>query len=147
MINYNDIINAFTKELSLNYSEIDIFNSKLKQGFESSCFFVQLISLTNTESTLETNNKVFTVDIQYISEDELTSIYSKLSELENIFARYITVKDRVLKFREIENEIIEDEVGYILHFMITIDFEEEIMVEKEEYELVKEINLILEQED
>lgn len=145
MISYNDILNAFTKRLSLNYEDVDIFTSKVEQGFEEACFFVKLIPMVNTESTLDTDNKVVAIDIQYISEEELDKIYIKLSELENIFTRFIKVKDRSLKFRDKEPEIIEDSVGYILHFMVTVDFDEEVMKEKEEYEQMKEINLNLEE--
>ena len=143
MLSFNDILTAFTLKLNLYFSDIDIYIDDIKQGFDKSCFFVELIPLSNSSASFETNRKSFSVDIQYFSDGDKASLYNMISKLNAIFTRNIKVKDRSLTFKSIDEQIVTDEVGKVLHFIINIEFDDEIIIEKEKFEVISEVNLSL----
>lgn len=143
---YIDILNSVTRILNKSFPKIEIYTEQLKQGFDDTCFFVRLIPMSNSKSTLTTVSKSLGIDIQYISNDGIENIYSIQNSLERVFNTNIKVMDRYMTIDDIEINIINDGIGDILHFIISIEYDDEIEIEEESYELMGEVSLKIEQE-
>ena len=144
MLTYKNILYSVTKILSDNFN-CDVIVKNQEGTFENECFYVTLVPVTSKASTLKTNEKQLMVSIKYFSDDKLNN-YDMADKLENLFARSLKVKDRVLNISSVEPNFLVDEVGDMLDFLINITYFDasniNSEIDKNDYELMKELNII-----
>lgn len=144
MLTYKEILYATTKLLSQNYS-CDIVVDSLKQNFEEECFYVTLEPVSTIGITRTFNKKTLLISIKYFNDEDKISLYDKANELEKIFFRKLKVNNRYLEISNVEANFIDDEVGTMLDFLVTLEFTDvgsvKDLEEKEEYDLMQELYL------
>lgn len=142
MLTYNDILSSVTKILDEKFNIDVLVDEGTNLGDE--CFFVQILPTLTDSANYKINRKSLIISIKYLSNDANTFKLNSMSDdLSNVFSRVIKVKDRVLTVSNIEPNILKDEVGYMLDFLITTTyFDEKVKDELEEnYDFIQEINI------
>ena len=144
MLTYKEILFATTKLLKKNF-ECDIVVDSLKQNFEEECFYVTLEPVSTIGMSRTFNKKTLLISIKYFNDKDKIFLYDKANELEKIFFRKLKVNDRFLEISNVEANFINDEVGTMLDFLVTLEFTdidlEKDLEEKEEYDLMQELYL------
>ena len=143
MLTYRDIINAFTKKISKAFLNVDIYTDDTVNGVDSACFYVQLVpgqSITSTRST-NLNNIMISVKYYGNKETEKLDLLDISNRLHNEFSRSVKVKEKFLHISNVETEVLKDEVGYYLDFLVSISYSSNIYIEKEDFEQIQEINI------
>lgn len=140
MLTYKDILYSVTKILNNNYKGIGIFDKNQAGMFDNECFYVKLIPLQSNVNSNTSNSKGVVVSVKYFSNDNLKR-YDIASELSNIFARTLKVKDRTLNISNTETNFFEDEVGEVLDFLITIKYIERVEVVEKDIELIGSVTI------
>ena len=145
MITYKDIITSFTLKLSEVFSDVEIFVDDTVNGVDGSCFYVQLVPMQSIANTKETDKKSLLVSIKYYQEAKKSKLdlLDMIDSLNNQFNRNILVKDRYLTFNNIEPNILKDDVGYYLDFLVSISYVDDIYVTKEEFENMQNVEINL----
>ena len=145
MLNYKDIIDSFTLKLSEVFSDVEIYTDDTVNGFDKSCFYVQLIPLPITSINKNLDRKDLFISIKYYQEarKDKMILYEMLNDLNNNLNRGISCKDRYLKFEKIEPNILKDEIGYYLDYLIKISYFDDVYTVKKEYETMQNIELNL----
>ena len=124
MLTYKDILFSATKILSDNFS-CGVIVENQEGTFESECFYVTLVPVTNEASTLKTNKKQLMLSVKYFGGSKLEN-YDIADKLECLFARNIQVKDRFLNISNVEPNFLTDEVGDMLDFLIYISYVDDL---------------------
>lgn len=144
MIAYKDILYATTKLIKSKHKGISVIDKNqvgmLNDEENNECFYVKIMPVGKKTFTNTSNLKSLIISIKYFNDDEL-KCYEIADSLESLFDRKLKVKDRVLEISSVEPNILNDEVGDMLDFLIYIDFAEGSIKETEDYELMKEINI------
>lgn len=144
MLTYKEILFATTKLLKKNF-ECDIVVDSLKQNFEEECFYVTLEPVSTIGISRTFNKKTLLISIKYFNDKDKIFLYDKANELEKIFFRKLKVNDRFLEISNVEANFINDEVGTMLDFLVTLEFTDvgsvKDLEEKEEYDLMQELYL------
>ena len=140
MLTYKNILYATTKILSDNFN-CDVIVEDKEGTFENECFYVTLVPITSEASTLRTNKKQLIISVKYFGGSKLDN-YDIADKLECLFARSLKVKDRVLNISSVEPNFLVDEVGDMLDFLINITYFDASIIDSEDYELMKELNII-----
>ena len=156
MIPLKSILYATTKAVAENFPQDVYIEDDNTQGFDKSCFFVQILPISSSAITRISNLRTISVSIKYLQQagESITNIYDASDRLEKIFGRTLFVDDTYLTVDDIESNIYSDEVGRILDFMIHLDFDDikysqytgpldNPDSEPTEYELMKELHLQL----
>ena len=120
MLTYKDILFSTTKVLSDNFN-CDVIVENQEGTFENKCFYVALVPVTRKASTLKTNQKQLILSVKYFGVSKLDN-YDIADKLEALFARNLKVKDRFLNISNVEPNILADEVGDMLDFLIYITY-------------------------
>ncbi|WP_027701820.1 phage tail terminator family protein [Metaclostridioides mangenotii] len=143
MLSYKDILDTFTKEIRKHFIEKIYTSENNVQDEKGSCFFVQILPEKPTIATLRTDRKAVLIEIRYLqqADGKKENLYLVLDKLEKIFTRGIRVKDRYLKYFDIEPNILKDDIGSYVSFLIMIRYHERIAFEEEEYEPMQYINI------
>lgn len=144
MISLKSILYSVTKVLAENFKQDIFIEDNNAGGFNNSCFFVQLLPLSSEASTKVLNFRSIIVSVKYLqqSSESIVNIHDVNDKLELIFGRTLQVGDRIITISETESNMLTDEVGRILDFMIHLDFHDEQYSEygkQEEYELMLEL--------
>lgn len=143
MLKYEDILNAFTLEISKNFNE-DIFVDDYNiQDCKKSCFLVQIFPNKTIAINTTINQKSILLSIKFFQQarQKKKKLYEVLYKLQKIFARNLKIKDRVLDVSNVESNILKDEIGYFLDYIITINYFDNADIEQEKYEMMQEINI------
>ncbi|VIG18999.1 Uncharacterised protein [Clostridioides difficile] len=143
MLKYEDILNAFTLEISKNFNE-DIFVDDYNiQDCKKSCFLVQIFPNKTIAINTSINQKSILLSIKFFQQarQKKKKLYEVLNRLQKIFARGLKIKDRVLDVSNVESNISKDEIGYFLDYIITINYFDNADIEQEKYEMMQEINI------
>lgn len=143
MLNYNEILDSFTKTIDNNFKETIVTGEYNIKDNKESYFFVQILPEETQIATKRTDIKSFLVDIKYLPDwkKKKTDLFDILNKLENIFTRNIKVKDRYLTFSKKSGSIEKDEIGNYVQFLISINYHEQIYFEEEKHELMEELNM------
>ncbi|WP_304341610.1 phage tail terminator family protein [Metaclostridioides mangenotii] len=143
MLSYKDTLDTFTKEIRKHFIEKIYTSENNVQDQKESCFFVQILPEKPTIATLKTDRKAVLIEVKYLqqADGKKENLYLVLDKLGKIFTRGIQVKDRHLKFFDIEPNILKDDIGNYVSFLITIRYHERIAFEEEEYELMQDIDI------
>ena len=146
MIPLKNILFATTKAVSENFEQDVYIEDNNTQGFDKSCFFVQILPISSSALTKMSNLRSIIVSVKYLqqSKESITNILDVSDRLEMIFARTLFVDNTYLTINETESNIYSDEVGRILDFMIHLDFDDiKYSPENEpmEYDLMKELHM------
>ena len=144
MLTYKNILYATTKILSDNFN-CDVIVEDKEGTFENECFYVTLVPVTSEASTLRANKKQLIISVKYFGGSKLDN-YDIADRLESLFARSLKVKDRVLNISSVEPNFLVDEIGDMLDFLINITYFDasniNSEIDKNDYELMKELNII-----
>lgn len=144
MLTYKEILFATTKLLKKNF-ECDIVVDSLKQNFEEECFYVTLEPVSTIGISRTFNKKTLLISIKYFNDKDKIFLYDKANELEKIFFRKLKVDNRYLEISNVEANFIDDEVGTMLDFLVTLEFTdidlEKVLEDKEQYDLMQELYL------
>ncbi|EGT4205338.1 TPA: hypothetical protein KOS69_003539 [Clostridioides difficile] len=143
MLKYEDILNAFTLEISKNFNE-DIFVDDYNiQDCKKSCFLVQIFPNKTIAINTTINQKSILLSIKFFQQarQKKKKLYEVLYKLQKIFVRGLKIKDRVLDVSNVESNILKDEIGYFLDYIITINYFDNADIEQEKYEMMQEINI------
>ena len=155
MISLKNILFATTKAVAENFPQDVYIEDNNTQGFDKSCFFVQILPISSEVFNKISNLRSIIVSVKYLQQagESITHIYDASDRLERIFGRTLFVDNTYLTVNEVESNIYSDEVGRILDFMIHLNFNDikynkydgplDITEEEEEYELMKELHLQL----
>lgn len=146
MLTYKDILTSITKTLRYKFG-IDVFTSTINQGFNKECFYVSLIGSPSERVGRNLTQTNLTISIKYFGDGDTIKLYEMIDRLNRLFSKEIKIKDRVITLSKNEPNIVTDEIGEFLDFLIPISFidtlyktEEEIKRE-ETTELMQEINI------
>jgi hypothetical protein len=145
MLTYKDIITSFTLKLSEVFSNVNVYVDDTTNGVDGSCFYVQLVPMQTLANTKETDKKSLLVSIKYYQEAKKSKLdlLDMIDSLNNNFNRGIQVEDRYLNFNNIEPNILKDDVGYYLDYLISISFIDDIYITKEEFENMQNVEINL----
>lgn len=136
--------NATTKLLKKNF-RCDIVVDSLQQNFEEECFYVTLEPVSTIGISRTFNKKTLLISIKYFNDKDKITLYDKANELEKIFFRKLKVDNRYLEISNVEANFIDDEVGTMLDFLVTLEFTdidlEKDLEDKEQYDLMQELYL------
>lgn len=138
-----DILYTITKTLKNKFPNSKIFLPLNDQNLTDNSFIVSLVPISQRIATSVSCNKEIMIDIKYISSDnDIIECYDVKDELEDIFVKGIHVRDRYIKIRNIEHDIIKDNYGSMLQYLIYIDYFDDIYLEREEvYEIMRSLNI------
>ena len=146
MISLKNILFATTKAVAENFEQDVYIEDNNTQGFDKSCFFVQILPVSSSALTKASNLRTISISIKYLQQtgEGISNILDVSDRLEMIFARTLFVDNTYLTINETESNIYSDEVGRILDFMIHLDFDDiKYSPENEpmEYDLMKELHM------
>lgn len=124
MISLKNILFATTKAVAENFTQDVYIEDNNTQGFDKSCFFVQILPISSEALTKISNLRTISVSVKYLQQagESITNIFDVSDRLERIFARTLFVDNTYLTINEIESNIYSDEIGRILDFMIHLNF-------------------------
>ena len=147
MIPLKNILFATTKVLSENFNKDVFIEDNNAQGFDKSCFFVQIVPVNSQAFTNTSNLRNIMISIKYLQEkgESIINIHDVLDKLEMIFARTLKVDDTYITITDQDTNIYSDEVGRILDFMIHLNFNDITYgkytgLPSEEYEIMQELH-------
>lgn len=123
MITYTDILYSITKKLSENFVNTDIIIQNEAGIAENECFYVQLIPISTTVLSNSADIKDLMISIKFFNCNRIRN-YEMASLLDKIFNRVLKVDDRYLTIKNIEANILTDEVGHFLDYLITVNYVE-----------------------
>ena len=126
MISMKNILFAATKAVSENFPQDVYIEDNNTQGFNKSCFFVQILPISSSALTKASNLRTISISIKYLQQtgEGISNILDVSDRLERIFARTLFVDNTYLTINDIESNIYSDEVGRILDFMVHLDFDD-----------------------
>ena len=124
MIPLKNILFAVTKSVSENFEQDVYIEDNNTQGFNKSCFFVQILPISSSALTKASNLRTISISIKYLQQtgESITNVLDVSDRLERIFARTLFVDNTYITVNEVESNIYSDEVGRILDFMIHLNF-------------------------
>ena len=126
MIPLKNILFAATKAVSENFPQDVYIEDNNTQGFNKSCFFVQILPVSSSALTKASNLRTISISVKYLQQtgEGILNILDVSDRLERIFARNLFVDNTYLTINDIESNIYSDEVGRILDFMIHLNFDD-----------------------
>ena len=150
MIPLKNILFAATKVVEENFKKDVFIEDNNAQGFDGSCFFVQIVPITSEAFTKTSNLRSIMISIKYLQEkgESIVNLHDTLDKLEMIFARTLKVDGTYITITDQEANIYTDEVGRILDFMISLNFNDVtygkydgLPREEIEYEIMQELHM------
>ena len=126
MIPLKDILFATTKAVAENFEQDVYIEDNNTQGFNKSCFFVQILPISSSALTKASNLRTISISIKYLQQtgESITNVLDVSDRLERIFGRTLFVDNTYLTINDIESNIYSDEIGRILDFVINLDFDD-----------------------
>lgn len=140
MITLVDIKKSINQVLKTNFPDIKLYADEVEEGFTRPSFFTSIIPIIfNYDTTNYSSNKLMVV-INYFSENETELENLKMIDgLKKAYGMTLKVKDRYITLREIKTDITDG----VLQFKFDLNFFDGIEITKEEYEIMKQLNMNL----
>lgn len=140
MIALVDIKKSINQVLKANFKDTKLYAGEVKEGFTRPSFFTSIIPISfNYDTTNFTSNKLMVV-INYFSENETELENLKMIDgLKKAFGMALKVNDRYFTLRDIRTDITDG----VLQFKFDLNFFDGVEITKEEYEIMKELNMDL----
>lgn len=140
MITLVDIKKSINNVLKNNFPDVKIYSSDTKEGFNRPAFFTQIVPLTSDYETVNYTSNRLMVAIQYFSESGTELENLKMDEdLRKAFGMTLKVNQRSFLLRNIRSEIVDE----VLQFKFDLNFFDGVEITKEEYEIMKQLNMNL----
>jgi hypothetical protein len=140
MITLVDIKKSINNVLKNNFPDVKIYSSDTKEGFNRPAFFTQIVPLTSDYETVNYTSNRLMVAIQYFSESGTELENLKMDEdLRKAFGMILKVNQRTFLLKNIRSEIVDE----VLQFKFDLNFFDGVEVTKEEYEIMKQLNMNL----
>ena len=121
MLKSSDILKSTRDELKAKYPSYPVYLDETKEGFESPCFFLKLVSIRQPETRVRFKNTC-TLYISFLCEKGKVDplfIYDLKDDIYNTFYCGMQVKDRYLKFDSMHSESLgaeSDSIQFELDF-------------------------------
>ena len=140
MITLVDIKKSINQVLKTNFPDIKLYAGEVKEGFKRPSFFTSIIPiLFNYDTTNYSSNRLMVV-INYFSENETELENLRMADaLKKAYGMTLKVKDRYITLREIKTDITDG----VLQFKFDLNFFDGVEITKEEYEIMKQLNMNL----
>lgn len=140
MITLVDIKKTINNVLKNNFPDVKIYSSDTKEGFNRPAFFTQIVPLTSDYETVNYTSNRLMVVINYFSENETELENLRMADaLKKAYGMTLKVKDRYITLREIKTDITDG----VLQFKFDLNFFDGVEITKEEYEIMKQLNINL----
>lgn len=140
MITLVDIKKSINQVLKTNFPDIKLYADEVKEGFTRPSFFTSIIPIIfNYDTTNYSSNRLMVV-INYFSENETELENLRMADaLKKAYGMTLKVKDRYITLREIKTDITDG----VLQFKFDLNFFDGVEITKEEYEIMKQLNMNL----
>ncbi len=140
MITLVDIKKSINQVLKANFPGIKLYADEVKEGFARPSFFTSIIPISfNYDTTNYSSNKLMVV-INYFSKNETELENLKMIDgLKKALGMTLNVKDRYFTLRDIRTDITDG----VLQFKFDLNFFDGVEITKEEYEIMKQLNINL----
>lgn len=140
MITLVDIKKSINQVLKTNFPDIKLYADEVEEGFTRPSFFTSIIPIIfNYDTTNYSSNKLMVV-INYFSENETELENLKMIDgLKKAYGMTLKVKDRYITLQEIRTDITDG----VLQFKFDLNFFDGVEITKEEYEIMKQLNMNL----
>lgn len=140
MITLVDIKKSINQVLKTNFPDIKLYADEVKEGFTRPSFFTSIIPIIfNYDTTNYSSNRLMVV-INYFSENETELENLRMADaLKKAYGMTLKVKDRYITLREIKTDITDG----VLQFKFDLNFFDGVEITKEEYEIMKQLNINL----
>lgn len=140
MITLVDIKKSINQVLKTNFPDIKLYADEVEEGFTRPSFFTSIIPIIfNYDTTNYSSNKLMVV-INYFSENETELENLKMIDgLKKAFGMTLKVNDRYITLQEIRTDITDG----VLQFKFDLNFFDGVEITKEEYEIMKQLNMNL----
>jgi len=140
MITLVDIKKSINQVLKANFPDIKLYADEVKEGFTRPSFFTSIIPIIfNYDTTNYSSNRLMVV-INYFSENETELENLRMADaLKKAYGMTLKVKDRYITLREIKTDITDG----VLQFKFDLNFFDGVEITKEEYEIMKQLNINL----
>jgi len=112
------IRNAVIGKLKTAFPDHKIYGEKVEQGLKKPCFFIAVLPGDVIELNKSMQQREITIDIQYLSEEEMNAKNVEMADLLNDLFRNVTFDGLTVNVMERRFEIVDD----ILHFFLDLDF-------------------------
>lgn len=138
MITLIDIKKSINQVLKINFPDIKPYAGEVKEGFTRPSFFTSIIPISfNYDTTNFTSNKLMVV-INYFSKNETELENLKMIDgLKKALGMTLNVKGRYFTLRDIRTDITDG----VLQFKFDLNFFDGVEITKEEYEIMKQLNI------
>lgn len=137
----NDILSAVCLKIMNKFPAYKVYSEKQKQGLTMPCFFVYIVPLVHSNETKARTYKRISIKIVFMTESELNKEYTNMhDELNDLFRLYLSVKDRLFNVFNTTSQIVDG----TLSFSFDIEFYE--LLDDESYDLMKNLDLIINKE-
>ena len=140
MITLVDIKKSINQVLKTNFPDIKLYADEVEEGFTRPSFFTSIIPIIfNYDTTNYSSNKLMVV-INYFSENETELENLRMADaLKKAYGMTLKVKDRYITLQEIRTDITDG----VLQFKFDLNFFDGVEITKEEYEIMKQLNMNL----
>lgn len=116
----NKLIDAIALKLNLEFGDgYAIYKESVKQGLKEPCFFIVLLTSSQTQVLGKRYFREHPFDIHYfpITNDKNTEFLDVVDKLNDVL-EYITMDADLIRGTKISHEVVDD----VLHFYVNYDF-------------------------
>jgi len=114
-----DILNGIAKALYDNYTDHDIYIDNIKQGFNSPCFFIKAITLSNQKYIDKRYKLTNSFVIQYFPSDkvkEKSTCYSIGEELYYVLETISCGSNNTIRAYDMHYEVVDDVLMFYVDY-------------------------------
>jgi len=119
-ITVNDVINAVSGQLAEHFPNMPRYGEEIKQGLNAPCFFIKLLSGSQTREVGRRYYRTQMMDIHYFpnpAKDQNEDAWDMAERLNDIL-EYIPFGSGVFRGSRMRGEIVDG----VLHFFVNYDF-------------------------
>lgn len=129
MSNINNLKIGINNILDEEFSNINIYNESIQQGFEEPCFFVKVLSSGQNKELNVRYNKNILFDIHYFSDKEdVNSDCNDMADKLYEVLEYVKVNESLYRSSNMTHEVVDG----ALHFMLQFNYHVVKEIEKGE---------------
>ncbi len=140
MITLVDIKKSINQVLKNNFPDCKLYAGEVTEGYVRPCFFTQVFLISSNNDTINYISNKLMIVINFFSKNQTELENLKIAdELKLAFGMTLKVNDRYLKLENIRTEISDG----VLQFKFDLNFFDGVEITKEEYEIMKELNMNL----
>ena len=138
--NINNLKIGINQALDEEFTNINIYNERIEQGFEEPCFFIKVLSSGQNKELNIRYKKSISFDIHYFSDQEdINSDCLNMSDKLYEVLEYIKINKNLYRSTNMTHEVIDG----VLHFMLQFNYHviKEIQKAPKMQKLIQEVKL------